>query len=126
MFANFRERKLATLSLKTPETIIPVAVLGRSRGLHVKGQIKSRFYKFLLDTGASRSIVQPNIIEDEQITEVNGYSLKTASSDLMPVLGGVNIKFELGNQSFIHEFLVANITDRCILGLDFMQFSVYI
>ncbi|XP_055879412.1 uncharacterized protein LOC129925085 [Biomphalaria glabrata] len=39
----------------------------------------------------------------------------------MPIQGLTSVQFELGNQFFIHEFLIANITDDCIIGLDLMQ-----
>jgi hypothetical protein len=52
---------------------------------------------------------------------VNGYSLKTASGEMLPILGQVNLAVQLGGQSFSHQFLVADIIDNCILGLDFMQ-----
>ena len=49
------------------------------------------------------------------------YKLRTATGELVPVKGTSNISFELGGKPFVHEFLVASITDECILGIDFMR-----
>ncbi|XP_055878248.1 uncharacterized protein LOC129924905 [Biomphalaria glabrata] len=101
--------------------VISVTVLGRNRSLKVQGKIGHGCCAFLLDTGASRSIIRPDYIGDQEITEANSYTLKTASGELIPVLGQVKLNFEIQTQPFCHEFLIANVTDECILGLDFMQ-----
>ncbi|XP_055873612.1 uncharacterized protein LOC129924032 [Biomphalaria glabrata] len=87
----------------------------------VEGRIGIRKYRFLIDTGASRSVIRPNVANSNNTTNVSLFSLKTASGELMPIKGLADLEFELGCQSFGHEFLIANITDDCILGIDFLQ-----
>uniref|UniRef100_A0A2C9L1Z0 Peptidase A2 domain-containing protein n=1 Tax=Biomphalaria glabrata TaxID=6526 RepID=A0A2C9L1Z0_BIOGL len=120
-FTGFREQGLASQKIGTPRITTPFRVLEQSRTLRVQGKIGVRSYRFLLDTGATRSIVRPSLIGDQEIIRVNGYTLKTAGGEQLPILGQIRLDFEIGSQLFSHDFLIANVVDDCILGLDFMQ-----
>ena len=49
------------------------------------------------------------------------YKQRTATGELVPVKGTSNISFEIGGKPFVQEFLVASITDKRTVGLDFMR-----
>ena len=87
----------------------------------VRGKLDSTMRMCLLDTGATRSIVGSNIVNVSCLQRRNGLSLRTATGELVPVHGEVQLVLQLGDTYFEHRFLVADITDECILGLDFMQ-----
>ncbi|XP_055898069.1 uncharacterized protein LOC129928253 [Biomphalaria glabrata] len=106
--------------MRAPATIIPVAVLRQSKSLKIIGKIGCQNYHFLLDTVASRSVIRMDKVDSSKKTPVRAYSLKTASGELMAIKGLIDITVQIGNQSFKHEFLIADVTDDCIIGLDFM------
>lgn len=52
-------------------------------------------YRFLLDTGHSRSIIRFSFIRDHEIIRVNGYTLKSACGKLLSRLGHIRLNFEI-------------------------------
>ena len=124
--ADFRGResylRFKNAPIITTSTIIfPVTTIGKGSSLEVKGKIGKREHSFVVDTGTSRSIIQAQLVNNDQVFLKDKYKLRTATGELVPVKGTSNISFELGGKPFVHEFLVASITDECILGIDFMR-----
>lgn len=88
--------------------------------MKVRGRIRDKEYDFILDTGASSSIIHPEVAGSDLVVN-RDYKLKTATGQIVPVYGTTVIRFQIGNMSFEHEFLVAKISDKCLLGVDFMS-----
>ena len=107
--------------ITTSPIIFPVTTIGKGSSLEVKGKIGKREHSFVVDTGTSRSIIKTQLVNNDQVFLKDKYKLRTATGELVPVKGTSNISFELGGKPFVHEFLVASITDECILGIDFMR-----
>lgn len=107
------------------QIVFPVCSISRvGNSLMVDGSVGNRCCSFTLDTGATRSIVRPEMVADVSREEFSntGCSLRTATGEIVPVLGEVDllVRFGASDRSILHRFLVAGITDSCILGLDFM------
>ena len=47
--------------------------------------------------------------------------LKTVTGERAPIRGKIDLEIGIGNQTFIHETWIADITDECLLGLDFLM-----
>lgn len=120
--ASFKGRKLARRKdFYAPKETVTVSAISRDVSLNIQGKLGTKNCMFLLDTGATRSIVNSTLVKDLRIEKGNNYNLKTATGELVPVLGEIKIMLQLGDDYFQHDFLIADITDDCILGLDFMQ-----
>lgn len=119
--AGLDGQRPATGRNKAHKDIIPLSVIGKGASLHVQGKLDSKHCKFILDTGASRSVVRPDMIRHAKALRNDKLSLKTASGELLPVEGEVWATMEVGGAEFRHKFLVAKVTDECIIGLDFMH-----
>lgn len=92
-----------------------------SKCVIVEGKIQGKLIEVLIDTGASRSILQRNVIGSSKKLQPSFFKLQTASGQLLPVFGEINQLVVIGKLEFRHKFLVADIVDKCILGLDFME-----
>ena len=104
-----------------PCRVVPVTVLGKGTSLFVEGRLGMRNCKFIIDTGASCSIIKPCLAKGEVLQGGKHIRLKTATGELVPVVGQIQTEIRLGNKTFQHQFLVADIEEECLLGLDFMR-----
>jgi predicted aspartyl protease len=76
-----------------------------------------------VDTGATLSIVRPDVVESLKNLQITGSDLilKTATGEVARVLGEADVRLELGSVEVIHRVVVADIVDDFILGLDVMN-----
>ena len=98
-----------------------VVTFSRGTGLVVVGQVDNRPVKFLVDTGASITVISKanddmtsgnlNPVEFE-VVQVNG--------DPMPVMGQKVTEITLGPLRVSHQVVVADVKDDAILGIDFL------
>ncbi|GBO45434.1 Retrovirus-related Pol polyprotein from transposon 297 [Araneus ventricosus] len=78
----------------------------------------------LVDTGANVTLVRTDLaqkLKGNFIYTAPNISLKTATGEKAEVHGKLDATTECGSRKFQHKFYVADITDPCILGLDFLQ-----
>lgn len=73
-----------------------------------------------MDTGASHSIVRRDLFDRRRVTPLNGIQLRTATGEIAQIIGKVTASIHIGNRTVEHDFIVANITDEVIIGVDFM------
>ena len=76
-----------------------------------------------MDTGASRTIVKPELIKRTILWKKNPpvCHLQTATGQSVSVLSDTDVELQIGDKLYLHPVLIANITDDCILGLDFLK-----
>ncbi|KAJ8960072.1 hypothetical protein NQ318_009514 [Aromia moschata] len=74
-----------------------------------------------LDTGATRTIIRPDIVGTAARITPTSWRLRTATGDPATIRGETNITIVIGNVSFEHRALVAEIEDELILGMDIMN-----
>ncbi|KAJ8948957.1 hypothetical protein NQ318_022979 [Aromia moschata] len=91
------------------------------RSLIVHGYLDDKWCSFVIDTGATRTILRPDILPKSS-KELSGHvKLETATGELIPVHGELNVKIQLGSKIMYHRVLTADIRDDCILGLDILS-----
>jgi len=79
-------------------------------------------YTFKIDTGSDVSILKRSLVkEPKRQFEVNGTYIKYPTGEVVPVQFKVIVKVELGKYSLSVPMLVADISDDCILGADFLK-----
>lgn len=74
-----------------------------------------------MDTGATKTIVRPDIIRPSRKIAPTKWRLRTATGQAATVKGEISVTFNIGNTSFQHPVLVADIEDEVILGMDVMN-----
>ncbi|GFW33660.1 retrovirus-related Pol polyprotein from transposon 412 [Trichonephila clavipes] len=78
----------------------------------------------VVDTGANVSIIRKDLAQNSQVSIIwtpPCFSLQTVTGDKIHVHGKANITLRFGNIDYHHTAYIANITDPCILGLDFLK-----
>ena len=98
-------------------------VQAQSDSISVKGKIGGTPCEMIVDTGSNITIVRPDVVERVgkalKIVPVKT-SLRTVSGEAVPVQGRGEIAIQIGDHQAVHDIWVAEITDPCILGLDFL------
>ena len=76
----------------------------------------------LLDTGATKTIIRPDLAKKTGKTHLQPtkWRLRTATGEQATALGEVDVTICIGNTSFKHRALVAEVEDELILGMDVM------
>ena len=72
-----------------------------------------------MDTGASHSIIRSDLVEKE-VRPLAGAKLRTATGEDTLVLGKVTCEIVIGKAAVLHNFIVADIVDEVIIGVDFL------
>ncbi|KAJ8935642.1 hypothetical protein NQ318_010550 [Aromia moschata] len=93
----------------------------RQRSLIVHGYLDDKWCSFVIDTGATRTILRPDILQKSSKELSRHVKLETATGELIPVHGELNVKIQLGSKIMYHRVLTADIRDDCILGLDILS-----
>ncbi|GBO40219.1 hypothetical protein AVEN_154250-1 [Araneus ventricosus] len=78
----------------------------------------------LVDTGANITLLRTDLaqeLKEQLIYTTPNISLKTATGEKTEIRGKLDESIECGSRKFHHRIYVADITDTCILGLDFLQ-----
>ncbi|GBN95127.1 hypothetical protein AVEN_247752-1 [Araneus ventricosus] len=77
----------------------------------------------LVDTGANVTLLRTDLAQKlkEQLIYTGHISLKTATGEKTEVRGKLDASIECGSRKFHHRIYVADVTDPCILGLDFLK-----
>ncbi|GBN25970.1 Retrovirus-related Pol polyprotein from transposon 17.6, partial [Araneus ventricosus] len=78
----------------------------------------------LVDTGANVTLVRTDLaqkLKGNFIYTAPNISLKTATGEKAEIHGKLDAAIECGSRKFQHKIYVADITDPCILGLDFQK-----
>ncbi|KAJ8934659.1 hypothetical protein NQ318_017038 [Aromia moschata] len=91
------------------------------RSLIVHGYLDDKWCSFVIDTGATRTILRPDILPKSSRELSRHVKLETATGELIPVHGELNVKIQLGSKIMYHRVLTADIRDDCILGLDILS-----
>ncbi|GBM25302.1 Retrovirus-related Pol polyprotein from transposon 412, partial [Araneus ventricosus] len=78
----------------------------------------------LVDTGANVTLLRTDLaqkLKEQLIYTAPNISLKTATGEKTEIRGKLDASIECGSRKFHLRIYVADITDPCILGLDFLQ-----
>ncbi|GBO17450.1 Transposon Ty3-I Gag-Pol polyprotein [Araneus ventricosus] len=78
----------------------------------------------LVDTGANVTLLRTDLaqkLKEQLIYTRPNISLKTATGEKTEIRGKLDASIECGSRKFRHRIYVADVTDPCILGLDFLK-----
>ncbi|GFX25172.1 retrovirus-related Pol polyprotein from transposon 412 [Trichonephila clavipes] len=78
----------------------------------------------VVDTGANVSIIRKDLAQNSQLSIIwtpPCVSLQTVTGDKIQVHEKANINLRFGNIDYRRTAYIADITDPCILGLDFLK-----
>ena len=79
----------------------------------------------IVDTGSNISIVTTkllrNIAKDLSRVQPVPNCLRSVTGEKLNLLGTITLRLEIGNREILQSFYVADISESCILGLDFLQ-----
>ncbi|GBM87336.1 hypothetical protein AVEN_133987-1 [Araneus ventricosus] len=118
------EQKIPTLN-KSPEEGLKVSTLsGGGNGKYLKGSICDIPCLFLVDTGTNITLLRADLahkVKERLIYTAPNLTLKTATGEKAKIQGKLDASIECGSRKFKHRVYIADITDSCILGLDFLQ-----
>ena len=93
-----------------------------SRSLYVDVSLQGRAVRFLVDTGAERTLIDQhlyNSLLNVPPPQLNGLSLKTASGEIMENHGSVNLGLTVGFKNVTMTFIVTKLNGVSgILGID--------
>lgn len=95
----------------------------REEGLTVISHIEGVPCPMVVDTGANITIVCPDVLTMQLRNSIQATTrvLKTATGETVTVHGQLKLKVKIGGAEASHVALVANISDKLILGLDFLM-----
>ncbi|KAJ8957282.1 hypothetical protein NQ318_007846, partial [Aromia moschata] len=112
----------STSKKQAPKKTARVASLQHpSNSVFVDGLVDGKERLLLLDTGATRTIIRPDIVGTAARITPTSWRLRTATGDPATIRGETNVTIVIGNVSFEHRALVAEIEDELILGMDIMN-----
>ena len=106
-------------------------VLNRSgkheEGIYVNCKIRGSAVPFLVDTGASTSILSMKTYEDLQKKQDDCMfkkcllTLQLADGTPLPVKGSIVLPLSIDDWQADYKFVIADISDEGIIGLDFLE-----
>ena len=95
----------------------------KEESLTVIGHIKGAPCPMVVDTGANITTVQPDVLTMQLRNSVQATTrvLKTATGETVTVHGKLQLKVTIGGAEVSHVALIADISEKFILGLDFLM-----
>ncbi|GBN12768.1 Retrovirus-related Pol polyprotein from transposon 297, partial [Araneus ventricosus] len=117
-------RRLPSLNRAPEEGPRVSSLSGKKNGLYLEGSICGIQCLMLVDTGANVTLLRTDLaqkLKEQLIYTAPNISLKTATGEKTEIRGKLDASIECGSRKFHHRIYVADITDPCILGLDFLQ-----
>ena len=91
----------------TTEKIIPTIAEGTNEDLVLTVKVGEENFEFLVDTGASVSLIQPRV--GSGLSDGSQYVVKGVTGSELKIKGLRCLRFQLGTRTFEHTFLVARI-----------------
>ncbi|XP_067612737.1 uncharacterized protein [Eurosta solidaginis] len=97
-----------------------VLQIGRkSSSLTVRGNVDGKEHVLTVDTGASHSLIRSDLVY-RRVKSLPGARLRTVTGEYSQVQGEVICEVLIGKVMVLHKFVVAEIVDEVILGVDFL------
>ncbi|KAJ8957210.1 hypothetical protein NQ318_007772 [Aromia moschata] len=119
------EGRVSTTCTQCPKISVS-KISSDERSLVIHGYLDDKWCSFIIDTGATRTILRPNILPKPPKELPRHVKLETATGEQIPVHGELNVKIQLGSKIMYHRVLTADIRDDCILGLDILSIHGFV
>ena len=89
------------------------------------GTLENEVIRMNIDNGSNISIVSPQTLKDIGLDQSNvqlvNNCLRTVTGQQMGMSGRILLKLALGGKEILQNFWVTEISENCILGLDFLE-----
>lgn len=105
----------------SPNQVIAVGWTQVGDFCHVPVTVEGTLCTALVDTGSNATLVRPDMVPEGASMEATTVHLKTVTGDLAPMVGRCVLRFRVGAQTVLFAAWVADVQDKCILGLDFLR-----
>jgi hypothetical protein len=101
--------------------VVPLMVLRGRHDLTVGVKVRGKTYRFMLDSGAEISLIQPYV--GDQTVDQTHHMVRGITGDLLRAEGSCEVQFQLGSRCYTHSFVAAQfpIETDGVLGLDWMR-----
>ena len=113
--------------MSTQEKVVLNSSGKHEEGIYVNCKIRGSAVPFLVDTGASTSILSMRTYEDLQKKQDDCMfkkcllTLQLADGTPLPVKGSIVLPLSIDDWQADYKFVIADISDEGILGLDFLE-----
>ncbi|KAL3265744.1 hypothetical protein HHI36_009945 [Cryptolaemus montrouzieri] len=105
-----------------PEIVIRGATPSDRSSLYVFGYVNDKPVDLLVDTGATKTIIRPDVLLFEKPTKRKGSKkLQTETGQEIPTHGIMRVNLEIGSLVFRHEVTPADIKEEVILGMNVIK-----
>ena len=95
------------------------------RDLYKGKKLEGKTARMIVDTGSNISIVTTQLLRNtaKDLSRVQPVPncLRSVTGEKLNLLGTITLRLEIGNREILQSFYVADISESCILGLDFLQ-----
>ncbi|GBL97483.1 hypothetical protein AVEN_162945-1 [Araneus ventricosus] len=118
------ERKIPIPNKPSEEGLKVSALSGGGHGLYLEGSICDIPRLCLVDTGTNITLLRADLahkVKERLIYTSLNLTLKIATGEKSKIRLKLDASIECGSRKLQHRVYVADITDSCILGLDFLQ-----
>ncbi|KAJ8976640.1 hypothetical protein NQ317_011148, partial [Molorchus minor] len=113
--------KVGHIRRRCPENQAVATATHQSNSIFIDALVDGKPRELLLDTGATRTIIRPDIVGTSTKVKPTPWRLRTATGQPATIHGEVGVTFNIGNTCFNGQVLVADIEDELILGMDIMN-----
>lgn len=98
----------------------------RENTYYLKGGFDRNEHMMLLDTGCLHSVTPWSLYTALTEDSLSGWTESTTSGFLadgsaIKIQGMASVLFKIGNTTFIHDFQIAEIDGKILLGMDFLR-----
>ena len=117
-------RPATNTNIKAPEKSFfkSGSVRTATDGLTLMGTVGGKTCNLTIDTGSNISIVRPDVLDNPgEMMQASSNCLRTVTGDTAPIQGHGELEVGVGSLLMPHGMWIADITDECILGLDFLE-----
>ncbi|GBL79548.1 hypothetical protein AVEN_18130-1 [Araneus ventricosus] len=115
---------MSSLNKSPEEGLKDSALLGGENGLYLEGSICGIPCLMLGDTGTNVTLLRADLtrkLTERLIYTASNISFKTATGEKAEIYGKLNAAIDCGSRKFQRRVYISDITDPCILDLNFLQ-----
>ncbi|XP_072377725.1 uncharacterized protein [Diabrotica undecimpunctata] len=111
----------STRNFSKDPLILIASLTCREDSVYVDGEINGKKHTLLVDTGATRTIIRPTIINSRKKLLPTRLRLRTAIGENANIHGEIQVQLGIGAEKFVNTVIVADIEEDIILGMDVMN-----